>query len=235
MISYIKNLFYFYFVPSKERTTPFSLRYKTSSVFVFLLVQYIFAGVIIYFRQYLVLKNILSPLQYTKGMSVIVNSLFISVLLAPLVEEVVFRLWIIYNKINVSISAAYVLLWLTGMIFQIHWFRTFTFKILYVLLFILIFSALFLLLKKYENQKIKIFWEKNQKMFIIISCILFGAIHIGNFTSSIHSILYYFTTFTPYIFFGFILCYMRIRMGFWTSFSTHILNNFILLILIKII
>lgn len=235
MISYIKNLFYFYFVPSKERITPFSIPSKIKSVFVFLLIQYLFAGIIIYFRQYLVLKNILSPLQYTKEMSVVVNSLFIAVLFAPLVEEVVFRLWIVYHKISVSVSVTYVLLWLTGVTFQTPWFRTLIFTVFYILLFILIFTALFFLLKKYENQKIKTFWKKNQKIFIIISCMLFGAIHIGNYTGSNHSILYYFITFAPQVFFGFILCYMRIRMGFWTGFVTHFVNNFILLVLFKMI
>ncbi|GEM_PF-7096000 len=60
---------------------------------------------------------------------------------------------------------------------------------------------------------------------------LFGAAHIGNYTGNNNSIAYYFITFAPQISFGFILCYIRIRIGFEASLTTHSINNFIPLIL----
>ncbi|MFZ4927973.1 type II CAAX prenyl endopeptidase Rce1 family protein [Chryseobacterium sp. Mn2064] len=101
------------------------------------------------------------------------------------------------------------------------------------MIFCSIFFLLFFLLKKYENEKLINFWLNNQKKFIIISSILFGAIHFDNYTNTDNSILYYLITFAPQIFAGFILCYARVRMGFLTCLAIHSLNNFIPLILSK--
>lgn len=60
---------------------------------------------------------------------------------------------------------------------------------------------------------------------------LFGAAHIGNYIRDNDNIIYYSIVFTPQIFSGFILSYIRIRMGFATSLATHSINNFIPLIL----
>lgn len=235
MMTYIKNFFFFYFVSTKETTLPLSLRSKIISIFIFLLLQYSFLLIITSVRYILVLKNILPPLKHNDETSAILNSLFFSVFLGPLLEEVIFRLWIVYNKITVSISATYLLLWLSGALFRVYWFKTLTSILLFALIFCLTFTVLFFLLKKYENQKIINFWQKNQKAFIIISCILFAAIHIGNYTGNNNSIGYYLITFAPQIFFGLILCYIRIRIGFGASVVTHSINNFIPLILSKII
>ncbi|MFP8894375.1 MULTISPECIES: CPBP family glutamic-type intramembrane protease [Chryseobacterium] len=235
MITNIKNLFYFYFAPSKEITSTLSLRSKVISIFVFLLLQYLLLLLITSIRYILVLKNVLPPLNHDDETSAIVNSLFFSVFLGPLLEEVIFRLWIVYNKINISFSATYLLLWLFGTLFHVYWFKTLTSILLFALIFSLTFTVLFFLLKKYENQKLINFWQKNQKALIIISCILFTVIHIGNYIDNNNSIAYYFITFAPQISFGFILCYIRIRMGFGASVATHSINNFIPLILSKII
>lgn len=234
-MKYIKNFFYFYFASAKETTFPLLLRSKVISVFIFLLLQYTFLLIITSIRYILVLKNVLPPLKHDNETSAIVNSLFFSVFLGPLLEEVIFRLWIVYNKINVSISATYLLIWLFGTLFHVYWFKTLTSILLFALIFSLTFTVLFFLLKKYENQKLINFWQKNQKVLIIISCILFAVIHIGNYTGNNNSIAYYFITFAPQIFFGFILCYVRIRIGFGASVATHSLNNFIPLILSKIL
>ncbi|WP_162074362.1 CPBP family glutamic-type intramembrane protease [Chryseobacterium fistulae] len=79
------------------------------------------------------------------------------------------------------------------------------------------------------------FCEKNQKVFIIISSILFAAIHIENYTGINNSVIYYLITFAPQILFGFTQSYLRIRMGFGTGLAAHSINNFIPLILSKII
>ncbi|RLJ33459.1 CAAX prenyl protease-like protein [Chryseobacterium sp. 7] len=232
---YIKNLFYFYFSPTKETVSSLPLCSKIINIFSFLLLQYLFILLITGIRILLQIKGILEPLKYDGEMNTLTNSLFLSVLLGPLLEEIVFRLWLIYDKINISISVAYILLWVSAKVFGVHWFSSIPYVLIFVLVFISIFTALFFLLKRYENQKIISFWEKNQKLFIIISCIFFGAIHIGNYTTNNNSIIYYFITFAPQIFFGFILCYIRIRMGFGASVATHSINNFIPLILSKII
>lgn len=232
---YIKNLFYFYFFPSKETVSPLPLSSKIINIFCFLLLQYLFILLITGIRMLLQIKGMLEPLKYDGEMNSLTNSLFLSVLLGPLLEEIVFRLWLIYDKINISISVTYFLLWVSAKVFGVHWFSTISFILVFVLLFILIFTALFFLLKKYENQKLFDFWKKNQKVFIIISSILFAAIHIGNYTGNNNTIIYYLITLAPQILFGFTQSYLRIRRGFGTSLTAHSVNNLIPLILSKII
>jgi membrane protease YdiL (CAAX protease family) len=235
LMVYLKNLFYFYFSPSKETVSPLPLYSKIINIFSFLLLQYLFILLITGIRILLQIKGILEPLKYDGEMNALTNSIFLSVLVGPLLEEIIFRLWIVYNKINISVSVTYFLLWISAKVFEMHWFSSISYVLIFVLVFISIFTTLFFLLKRYENQKVINFWDKNQKLFIFISCIFFGAIHIGNYTTNNNSVLYYFITFAPQIFFGFILCYVRIRIGFGASVSTHSLNNFIPLILSKIL
>ncbi|WP_376779145.1 CPBP family glutamic-type intramembrane protease [Chryseobacterium flavum] len=164
-------------------------------------------------------------------MKVLADSFFFSVILGPVLEEILFRLWLVYNKINISITIVCFLLWINGLVFNIYWFDNYKFTTYFILTFIVLFICSLYLFKKYEKVKTFNFWNKNQKTFIIISCMLFGAAHIGNYTGNNNSIEYYFITFAPQISFGFILCYMRIRIGFGASLTTHSLNNFIPLIL----
>ncbi|CAA7393233.1 hypothetical protein CHRY9393_03481 [Chryseobacterium fistulae] len=151
---YIKNLFYFYFFPSKEILSPLPLRSKIVNILIFLVLQYLFVLLITGIRMYLQIKGILEPLKYDGEMRAITNSLFLSVLLGPLLEEIVFRLWLVYDKTNISISVTYLLLWIIAKIFGLHWFSTISFILIFVLVFILIFTAVFFLLKRYENQKL---------------------------------------------------------------------------------
>lgn len=232
---YIKNLFYFYFIPSKEITLLLSFRKKAISILYSLLVEYFFVFLFAGIRCVLVLKNIVPPLSYDNKMEALTKSFYFFVLLGPLLEEVLFRLWLVYNKINVSITIAYLILWINGLIFHIHWFYTTKLVIYFILLFIFLFTLFFFLLKKYEGEKLINFWRKNQKIFIIISCFLFGALHIGNYAVTSNLIMYSFITFAPQIFSGFILCYLRVRLGFEAGFVAHSVNNFIPFIISKII
>ena len=147
---YIKNLFYFYFNPSKEITLPLSVRSKIFSIFYFFLLEYSFLLIFICTRYFLVLKNIVPPLSYDSKMEAITNSFFFSVLLGPLLEEILFRLWLVYSKINVSITIAYLLLWISGLVFHIYWFDTVKLVVYFILSFITLFTLLFFLLKRYE-------------------------------------------------------------------------------------
>ncbi|CAA7197320.1 CPBP family glutamic-type intramembrane protease [Chryseobacterium potabilaquae] len=234
-MKYIKNLFYFYFKPSKEITLSLSPRSKIISIFIFLLLQYSFLLIITSIRYILVLKNVLPPLKYDNKMELISNSFFFSVLLGPILEETLFRLWLVYSKVNLSITISYLLLWIAALAFDIYWFDTIKLVIYFILSFIVLFTLFFFIFKKYESEKLINFWKKNQKVFITISSILFGVIHIWNYTDSNNSICYYLITFSPQIFSGFILCYLRVRIGFGASVATHSLNNFIPFILSKII
>ncbi|RMZ58992.1 CPBP family intramembrane metalloprotease [Chryseobacterium nematophagum] len=234
-MKYIKNLFYFYFKPSKEITHPLSLRSKIISILYFLLLKYSFLLFFVSIRYLLVLQNIVPPLKYDNKMELISNSFFFSVLLGPILEEILFRLWLVYSKVNLSITITCLLLWISALAFDIYWFDTIKLVIYYILSFIVLFTLFFFLFKKYESEKLINFWKKNQKVFITISSILFGVIHIWNYTDSNNSILYYIITFSPQVFSGFILCYLRVRMGFEVGVATHSLNNFIPLILSKII
>jgi membrane protease YdiL (CAAX protease family) len=158
------------------------------------------------------------------------HTFFYPVLLAPLIEEIIYRLWFLYSKTKLSLSIAILVpfftIYLAKCTLNVQWSNLFFISIGASL--VTIFPLSFFLLKRYENQKFIPFWEKNKKIFIIISSIVFGLMHIGNYIITPKVILYSPVLFLPYIFTGFIFSYTRIRIGFFAGVICHSLHNFVI-------
>ena len=220
-----KNLFYFYFNPSKDDGVILQLRSKISSALIFLLLNYLF--ICFFFTVlYLLPTNILPNLVYTLSAEKQNHTFFYPVLLCPLIEEIVFRLWVVYSKIKLSLSAAILLPFI---IFYLS--RYVLISDLYLASITVslctIFPLIFFLLKSYETQKLIFFWQNNKKKFIVNSSFVFGFMHIGNYVITTKTILYFPILFLPEFFAGFTLSYIRIRMGFVIGVAWHCLYNFI--------
>lgn len=128
--------------------------------------------------------------------------LFLTIIIAPLLEEIAFRLWTASNGLASVVS--YI-----GLIFFTHAF----FKLIWltILVIIIIGYALFFL----KKDKIRL------TSLIVLTSVIFGFIHWANFNNGNSSFLGVLSL----VGFGMILSYIGLRFGFKYSVLAHSLNN----------
>jgi len=160
---------------------------------------------------------------------------------APIVEEIIFRLWFKYSPWKIAIPISFILILIFNALrfyysefFQFipWWFfnlRSLT-GITTVIIFVLIFS--FILKTIFEKYlKTKIADKFFDKYFIYIfysSTIIFGASHIFNFNQFWQLWFLIPLLVMPQLILSAGLGYIRMRYGFSWSMITHFLDNFLL-------
>lgn len=157
-------------------------------------------------------------------------SIFMAVLVAPIAEEIVFRLPLIFSKRNILISVTFFLIMFNKQNLPI---AIAAGSANFILLYI------FLSIRKGRFERIlKYFWCKHFKIIFYSIIILFGAVHITNFDnlSTFHYILLPIIVF-PQIVMGFFLGYVRVRFenGFILAISLHSLNNLVAFLFMQIL
>lgn len=156
------------------------------------------------------------------------------VLIGPLREEILFRLWLVYSRFNLSCFlgvftlTVYLLIQKQNLIS--NWHQT---AIAFVLGFTIFFIA-FLFLRRYDNGFRKWFSNHNRKL-TIFSIIAFGYFHLFNFEISTDIILYSPLLLLSYFISGYILCSIRFVIGFKYALLLHIIINVIPSILFLVI
>jgi uncharacterized protein len=149
--------------------------------------------------------------------------LLFALFLGPLFEELVFRLSLIYSKLNLSISLGLANAALITTLLDIRLltlFGGFTF-------FIGLCSS-YIFLNKHQTaySGIEKFWKNHFALIFYISSIAFGLIHFTNYDlNSISALLIAILFSVPQMFGGLILGFVRIRLGFLPAVLMHILFN----------
>jgi hypothetical protein len=168
------------------------------------------------FKEVFLSKNNFSEIPFLK-------SVFYFCLIAPIIEELTFRLGLKISKLNISIFLGFniiAILKISGIIEQ-----TFIIRLLLILCISII---CFLFLKdKYLS-----FFKINYPLFLYFNILFFGFVHIGNYSYSSYS-QYLFVpvlVFTQ-IFLGIYLSYSRLRFGFFFALFIHIFHNLFYIIL----
>lgn len=143
------------------------------------------------------------------------------VIFAPLLEEVLFRLWLSFKKSHILLSLM-VLMWILitkfqGIIIYNQQIDFKFFKNLFLAIFLGVFVfniGSFLPIKKLNFNYFKVlYW---------ISCISFGLIHIFNFSPFKMNILWVYPfLILPELFAGFLLGYLRLQKGFFVGLALH--------------
>lgn len=141
--------------------------------------------------------------------------------ISPIMEEIIFRLSLIFNPVNVSLSISTLIALITRKISS-----SFTAPII-------IFFLLFLLIYKFTYKykpNFHFFWNENFKYLFYFSAILFGFVHITNYEYT--DINQYFIApllVFPQLAMGFIFSFTRMyyKDGFLISIICHILLNLI--------
>ncbi|WP_396124833.1 CPBP family glutamic-type intramembrane protease [Chryseobacterium foetidum] len=157
--------------------------------------------------------------------------IFLSCFFLPLIEEIVFRLSLIYSRCNLSFTTA-------GLFFLIinNFLKTrdifigenyYLIRIISSLMISILIGIIFYFAyKKYEGM-LAYFFENNFRTVFYISSLIFAFLHISNFQISLDKYLVYPLIILPQLIFGLTAGFIRIKYGFLYCLSVHILNNLI--------
>lgn len=168
------------------------------------------------------MKEIIKSKENFNASTPFIKILLFSVL-APLLEELAFRLGLKLTKTNISISLgvqAIIILQLCGVISNPIYIR---------LIWMGIASLILYLLLKTKHIS---FLKKNYNYFVYYNIFLFSIMHISNYT---------YTSYTHYLFIPFLVSmhivfgtyqsYARIKYGFYFALFVHGFHNFVIILL----
>jgi len=154
----------------------------------------------------------------------VATSLFLIIILIPILEEVVFRGWLSAEIIVIKWCLPFLFL------YSIIFILSIAFKELGQIKYLigLVIGSIFTLLSFKNLQVIKIFIMKNMRLLIGVSIAAFTAIHLFNYQIehwSLNKIASLAIMALPYPFMAYILTIIRIRKGLAWSAVLHILSN----------
>lgn len=222
--SFLKSILDFYLKPKFNKENKFNLKFILHGISL--------AGFMSFFSiilMQIVISN--SNMEINNSVENLVTSdisiwqiLLLVSILAPLLEETLFRLFLSDNKRVWSI-------WLIFLPFLTWYFFRFESLLVWILIGLISISIFILLLRP----KREVFLKRYAIIYpylIYISALIFGLIHLGNYQGlSLSGASLAFVL--PQISVGFVLVFIRVRLGFWFAVLFHFLwNTAIALILV---
>jgi len=154
------------------------------------------------------------------------------IILAPLIEELICRLPLIYNRNNISISAGLFSGLIAASIFKIKLLSSFQ-GILILFAFPAILYILLDYYKDWIDPFLNKFWDKYFQLIFYLSATIFSLLHINNYQiNNTKDFILLPLLLSVYFLAGLELGYIRIKYGIIWSWLFHILHNFITLILL---
>ena len=214
--SFLNSILNFYLKPKLINETKFSLKFILHgialagfmSIFAIILIQIIISS------SNMEINNSVQDLIFSD--IAIWQILILVSILAPLLEEIFFRLPLSTNKEVWSI-------WLIILPILTYYFFRFEIILAWIIISIIIISSfIFLVIPKQET-----FLKRYNLIYpylIYLSALIFGLIHLGNYQGlelsgmSLAFVL-------PQISVGFVLVFIRVRLGFWISVFFHFVWN----------
>ncbi|WP_157607928.1 hypothetical protein [Seonamhaeicola sp. S2-3] len=156
----------------------------------------------------------------------VANKLFITALVAPLIEETAYRLSLKINRLNISISIG------TQIILYLFIFRVINFPLH---LRIILMGGVSLIIYLVINKTSVLYLKKKKRFFIYYNIIAFSLLHAFNF--SFTSVLQY--SFIPFLVslqfcFGLYLSYARLSYGFKNVLLFHVFHNLMIILISQI-
>ncbi len=151
------------------------------------------------------------------------TSLFLLIFIAPLLEELTFRLPLRIKRNSISISLSLILvIFIKLFLFQKDCY------LVYLLSVPIYFTIYFILLNlKRIYSKFKVFWTYNIRVMFYLSAMAFGLSHLFNYKDIYWWMLIASPLITlPYIVMGLFLGYIRMNYGFIYSLLFHAIINF---------
>jgi membrane protease YdiL (CAAX protease family) len=147
--------------------------------------------------------------------------------IGPLLEEILFRLSLVFEPSNIALSGS-TLLYLV--------FRIISNRFISLISFFLLLIILFRIAYMYKSE-ITSFWNKNFKYIFYLLSLSFGLFHMSNYRySEVTQFLIAPILVLPQIVMGLVLSFTRVyyKRGFLMGVFTHILINFITISIIML-
>lgn len=154
-------------------------------------------------------------------------SIFLTCLLAPLIEELAFRLPLVFSKTNLSISFAILSFFMINKFFDLddHYDLENHF-ILRVALSCCFGFLIWTIINRY-SMSINKFYRDKLGIIVYSYILLFAFMHVANYEEGVNSLLVSIFIMLPHFISGLILSFVRLNYGFSYSLFLHILNNVI--------
>lgn len=194
--------------------------YETILLLIFCLLLGIFSSVITSFF-------INTPKRIDNNINYGTLFFILSCILSPLIEEIAFRLPLIYSRLNLSLSITILSFYIINKFFILkNIFDIENYFILRILISILCGVIFYFISKKHEDILLKIY-KNNFKIIYYTSSLIFALLHISNFQSDFSVLLAAPLITLPQLIFGLTAGFVRIKYGFLYCFLIHIINNMI--------
>ncbi|KKX46407.1 CPBP family intramembrane glutamic endopeptidase [Sphingobacterium sp. IITKGP-BTPF85] len=231
-MNYIKNFFRFYLNPSKEYNKPFSIKQKLIGCIILLVITFVALFIFeVIVPVILVSSGLFDNWPRIKNPSVnhnLISALSVAFFI-PIIEELVGRLWIVYNRKylswSLSIASGIIIYKLFGSNLNLPWYENYRWLSISILESI----SIFYFIKSKNQNSLERFWKNNQRKIILLSAVLFSILHYRHYEISLEIILLLPLVFAFYFTSGLILGYARVRYGFIYCCILHILYNSLLL------
>jgi len=151
---------------------------------------------------------------------------FFGVVLAPLVEEALFRLPLRYTPVNLTLPAFLWIFFIFGILGSAKLIPEILILPFLLLAVIGCLSLQIWLKQKVSPKQIHTFYEKWIGFFFYSSTIIFGLIHISNFQLiNQQALLLAPLLVLPQLLVGFLLGFVRLQYGFWWCVLVHAFHN----------
>jgi Type II CAAX prenyl endopeptidase Rce1-like len=155
---------------------------------------------------------------------------FLIVVLAPLIEELIFRWPLRYSKNRVMVAAVIGFWVFYGESYRIKSFD----KIIFWIIFFVGTIGIIGVVNLYKSQ-IGSFWIDNFKWVFWAFGLIFGLIHLSNYDGGWSSFLVFWPVLCSHqIVIGLLNGYARMRYGFWYGVALHATNNMIPALIIAV-
>ena len=206
------------FINEEKRTLKNSIRFLIKMILFLLFIKIVYLGLILFIESFDAIKiptvTNSSKLDMYSG----VQKFLFSAFLIPIIEELTFRLKLIFSKRNFLImftGITYITLKITLQIDK------------YSSLFITITLALLLgfLLKNNTLKRVEKFWKINRLLIFYFLLFSFAILHATNYKLEASTLIYTPLLILPQLLAGFIYSYVRLNSGIIMSISLHIFNN----------
>jgi hypothetical protein len=219
LISFIKS-------PQRNIASDYNIKNKIKDTFFFFTLKFslvITVGIILTF--FLDLNNI--GLQKMKSNSSLWNLIVIGAFLIPLLEELTFRLCLVFKPILLAISSAMFFYVYGGKAIFGTGYSNFGEETPLKIVLSIVFGLFFYLISTKFNKIIHGMWDRNFRWIYYFSIILFSFLHITNYELTLKNIMLIPMITLPQTISGAFTGYIRLRHGFQYGFFMHSLNNLI--------
>lgn len=141
------------------------------------------------------------------------------VVLGPIVEELIFRGLLRFNRLAISF-------WMAIVLGCAGWFLSpnSTFKKAFIFISLFSFPLFYVLTQSIQTQ-LRFVWKKHFIVVFHFVAVAFGLIHLGNFTN-VNNYVWALPLVCIQLLMGYFLGFLRMKFGFWYGVGLHILWNF---------